>query len=108
MKNILVIDGGPRRNMNTAALCEAFAEGARGVSPDIAVEHIRLRDIDFKGCASCLACKLKNSRFTKVGAWKDGLAPVLAKAADADGLARCLDDFSGLVADWRERSALYE
>ena len=32
----------------------------------------------------------------------------LDELADADGLARCIDDFSGLVADWRERSALYE
>ena len=32
----------------------------------------------------------------------------LDELADADGLARCLDDFSGIVADWRERSALYE
>jgi multimeric flavodoxin WrbA len=87
MKNILVIDGGPRRNMNTAALCDAFAEGAKAVSPEIATEHVRLRDIAFKGCASCLACKLKNSRFTKVCAWKDGLTPVLSKAAEADGLA---------------------
>ena len=29
MKQILLIDGGPRRNMNTAALCDAFAEGLR-------------------------------------------------------------------------------
>lgn len=32
----------------------------------------------------------------------------LDELADAAGLARCLDDFSGIVADWRERSALYE
>ena len=87
MKNILVIDGGPRRNMNTAALCDAFAEGAKGVSPEIEVERVRLYDLDFKGCVSCLACKLKNSRFTKVCARKDGLTPVLEKAADADGIA---------------------
>ena len=31
MKKILIADGGPRRNMNTAALCDAFAEGARGL-----------------------------------------------------------------------------
>ena len=37
MKKILIIDGGPRRNMNIAALCDAFAEGARGVSPEIEV-----------------------------------------------------------------------
>jgi multimeric flavodoxin WrbA len=32
MKHILIVDGGPRRNMNTAALCDAFAEGARAAS----------------------------------------------------------------------------
>ena len=35
MKRILLIDGGPRRNMNTAALCDAFAEGAKAASPEI-------------------------------------------------------------------------
>ena len=33
MKKIMVIDGGPRKNMNTAAMCEKFAEGARAVVP---------------------------------------------------------------------------
>ena len=41
MKKIILIDGGPRRNMNTAALCDAFAEGARSVSPEIEVERRR-------------------------------------------------------------------
>jgi hypothetical protein len=31
----------------------------------------------------------------------------LDELADADGLARCLDDFSGTVVEWRARSALY-
>ena len=89
--------------MNTAALCEAFAEGARAVSSEIGVEHVRLRDIDFKGCVSCFACKLKNSRFTKVCAWKDGLAPVLAKAADVDGLAFASPIYFGeITAELRE------
>ena len=35
MKRILLIDGGPRRDMNTAALCDAFADGAKGFSPEI-------------------------------------------------------------------------
>ena len=29
MKKIMIIDGGPRKNMNTAAMVEKFAEGAR-------------------------------------------------------------------------------
>ena len=40
MKKILIIDGGPRRNMNTAAVVEAFAEGARRAGAE--VKHVRL------------------------------------------------------------------
>ena len=40
MKKIILIDGGPRRNMNTAAR-DAFIEGAKGVSPEIEVERRR-------------------------------------------------------------------
>ena len=29
MKKIMIIDGGPRKNMNTAAMVQSFAEGAR-------------------------------------------------------------------------------
>ena len=29
MKKIIIIDGGPRRNMNTARLLHKFAEGAK-------------------------------------------------------------------------------
>ena len=92
MKNILIIDGGPRRNMNTAALCEAFAEGAKEVSPEIEVERVRLYDLPpYKGCMSCLACKLKdysryefapNTAETKQAYrdahWKDDLAAARA------------------------------
>ena len=39
MKKIMIIDGGPRRNMNTAAMVEAFAEGARSAGAE--VKHVR-------------------------------------------------------------------
>ena len=29
MKKIIIIDGGPRRNMNTAQMLQKFAEGAK-------------------------------------------------------------------------------
>lgn len=31
----------------------------------------------------------------------------LDELADAEGFARCLDDFAGTLSDWRERGALY-
>ena len=87
MKKILVIDGGPRRNMNTAALCDAFAEGAKGVSPEIEVERVRLYDLPpFKGCVSCLACKLKG-RESGLCAARDSLTDTLGAVNAADGLA---------------------
>ena len=87
MKHILIVDGGPRRAMNTAALCDAFAEGARAASPEIEVERVRLYDLPpYKGCVSCLACKLKG-RETGLCAVRDGLTDALRAANDADGLA---------------------
>ena len=86
MKHFLIIDGGPRRNMNTAALCDAFAEGARAVSSEIEVERIRLYDLPpWKGCMSCLACKLKG-RENGLCAIRDGLTDTLRDANVADGL----------------------
>lgn len=87
MKHILIVDGGPRRNMNTAALCDAFAEGARAASPEIEVDRVRLYDLPaYKGCVSCLACKLKG-RETGLCAVRDSLTDALRAANDADGLA---------------------
>ena len=86
MKKILIVDGGPRRAMNTAALCDAFAEGARAASSEIAVESIRLYDLPpYKGCVSCLACKVKG-RETGACALRDGLSNALRAANEADGL----------------------
>lgn len=87
MKKILIVDGGPRRAMNTAALCDVFAEGARSASPEIEVGRVRLYDLPaYKGCVSCLACKLKG-RETGSCALRDGLTDALRAANEADGLA---------------------
>ncbi|MCR4932437.1 MAG: NAD(P)H-dependent oxidoreductase, partial [Bacteroidales bacterium] len=50
MKKIMIIDGGPRKNFNTAAMLQKFAEGARAASSDIEVKTIRLYALDYKGC----------------------------------------------------------
>lgn len=86
MKKIMIIDGGPRKEMNTATIIRAFAEGAKSVSDNIDVEVVRLYGLDYKGCMSCLACKLKGNLFKDVCAYKDGLSEALQKSAYADGL----------------------
>ena len=86
MKRILLVDGSPRRNMNTAALCDALAEGARTASSEIEMERIRLYDLPpWKGCLSCLACKVRG-RETGLCAIRDGLSDALRAANEADGL----------------------
>ncbi len=60
MKNIVIVNGSPRKNWNTAKMCESFANGVKEAGGE--VEIINLYDIDFKGCRSCFACKLKNGK----------------------------------------------
>ena len=85
MKKIIIIDGGPRNNMNTAKLLQKFAEGAKSVGSDMEVKTIRLYDLDYKGCMSCMACKLKG-KASNICRFKDALTPILEDIAHADGL----------------------
>ncbi len=85
MKKIIIIDGGPRKTMNTASMLERFAEGVRSAGADVDVHTYRLYDLTFKGCMSCMACKVKD-RASNVCRFRDALTPVLDDIADADGL----------------------
>ena len=81
----MIIDGGPRKNFNTASMLQKFAEGAKSVSSEIEVKTVRLYDLDYKGCMSCMACKIKG-RASNVCKFKDALTPILEEIAQADGL----------------------
>ena len=85
MKKIIIIDGGPRKNMNTAKLLQSFAEGAKSAGSNIEVKTIRLYDLDYKGCMSCMACKLKG-KASNICRFKDALTPLLEEIAQADGI----------------------
>ena len=85
MKKIIIIDGGPRKNMNTAKLLQRFAEGAKSAGSGMEVKTVRLYDLDYKGCMSCMACKLKG-KASNICRFKDALTPVLEEIAQADGL----------------------
>ena len=85
MKKIIIIDGGPRRNMNTAKLLQSFAEGTKSASKDIEVKTVRLYDLDYKGCMSCMACKIKG-KAQNICRFKDALVSLLEEIAQADGL----------------------
>jgi len=66
-------------------MLQKFAEGATSVSSDIEVKTIRLYGLDYKGCMSCMACKIKG-KASNVCKFKDALTPVLEEIAKADGL----------------------
>jgi len=79
----MIIDGGPRKDMNTAAMVQAFAEGARENGAEVKI--VRLYDINYKGCRSCMACQLKGQRVASCR-FPDGLTDTLKECSEADGL----------------------
>lgn len=83
MKNLIAINGSPRRNGNTAQLLEHAMKGAQDAGAS--TELVNLYALNFKGCTSCFACKLK-SRPHGSCAMKDDLSPVLKKIKDADAI----------------------
>ena len=81
---VLAFNGSPRKKWNTATLLEKALEGA--ASQGAETELVHLYDLDFKGCTSCFACKLKGGKSYGKCAMNDGLTPVLDKLANADAL----------------------
>ena len=79
---IFAINGSPRKTWNTAKLLQETLKGA--ASRGAETELIHLYDLDFKGCTSCFACKLKGGKSYGKCAMRDGLTPVLEKLAEAD------------------------
>ena len=77
MKKVIVLNASPRKNFNTAQLLKEAKKGAESVGAE--VEYIDLFDIDFKGCRSCYACKIKDSKTKGLCAFNDDLKPVLEK-----------------------------
>ena len=106
MKKIIIIDGGPRKNMNTARLLESLAEGAKSTCNNVEVKTVRLYDIDYKGCMSCMACKLKG-KAQNICRFKDALTPLLEEIALADGLVLgssiYFGEVTGLMRTFLER-----
>ena len=96
MKKIIIIDGGPRKTFNTASMLQKFAEGASSVSNEIEVKTVRLYGLDYKGCMSCMACKIKG-KASNVCKFKDALTPILEDIADADGLVLGSPNYFGEI-----------
>jgi multimeric flavodoxin WrbA len=81
MTHILIINGSPKRNGNTAALVEWFAQGARSKSALVEIVRAAELKLKFNGCISCRACQKAAEYRCAV---QDDATPVLAKMAAVD------------------------
>jgi multimeric flavodoxin WrbA len=95
MIHIIAVNGSPRKNGNTAMMLEKALEGA--ASQGAATELIHLYDLNFKGCTSCFACKLKDGKSYGRCAVRDDLSPVLDRIHDADALILGSPIYFGMV-----------
>ena len=81
---IIAINGSPRKTWNTATLLQHALDGAAAQGAE--TELIHLYDLDYKGCTSCFACKLKDGKSYGRCILRDDLTPVLDRIATADSL----------------------
>ena len=85
MKKALFINGSPRKNGNTAQLLKRAMDGAREAGAEVELVNLYDRSLNYKGCMSCFACKIKGGK-KGICSFKDDLKPVLEKVLDADVL----------------------
>lgn len=79
--DILVLNGSPRPHGNTAALVDAFAEGAREAGH--AVEVLDAARMDIAGCRGCDFCRTKGNGACAI---RDDMERVYARWNEADVL----------------------
>lgn len=80
----LALNGSPRKKWNTAMLLEQALAGAESVGAEAEIVH--LYDFDYSGCTSCFACKKLGGKSYGLCAVKDGITPILRRAAEVDVL----------------------
>ena len=78
MKKVLILAGSPRKNGNSAALCEEFARGAKEAGNDVELMYLRDKKIGY--CIACYYCKDHDG----VCIIKDDMAEILDKMNAAD------------------------
>ncbi|MFZ5426702.1 MAG: flavodoxin family protein [Thermodesulfobacteriota bacterium] len=81
---VMAFNGSPRKKWNTATLLQHALDGAGGKGADC--EMVHLYDLEYRGCTSCFECKKIGGRSYGRCAMKDGLTPVLERAAEAGAL----------------------
>ena len=81
---VMFINGSPRKNWNTDTLMKKALEGA--VSAGAEAEMVYLYKLNFRGCVSCMACKLRKEPRPCRCIQRDDLTSVLDKVHEADAI----------------------
>ena len=76
------VNGSPRKTWNTATLLNHAMQGA--ASRGAETETFHLYDLNFKGCVSCFACKMKDGKSYGRCARQDEITPILKKLDEID------------------------
>ena len=80
-KKIMILQGSPRKNGNTAALVEWFSAGAREAGAEVEVVEVARLDYASYGCTSCFGCQRSDTFECVID---DEARPILARIPDAD------------------------
>ena len=84
MKKMIILNGSPRKNFNTAKLLKEAQQGAESAGAQ--TKYYDLYDYNFHGCKSCFACQRKGSTTEGICALKDDLRPILEQCLNADAI----------------------
>jgi multimeric flavodoxin WrbA len=93
---VIAINGSPRKKWNTAMLLEKAIEGAKSIGAE--TELVQLYDLNFKGCISCFACKIRGGKSYGKCAVKDDLTPIFERIEKADGIIMGSPIYFGAVS----------
>lgn len=95
MKKIVAVNASPRKEWNTGTLIREAARGAKEQSAEVQIFDLYGLE-KYTGCISCFGCKLPEHQGVCI--YKDGLAPLLEKIRNADGLIIGTPNYLGDVS----------
>ena len=81
---VIAINGSPRKNWNTDILLKKSLDGAASAGAE--TEMVYLYDLKFRGCVSCMACKLQKEPRPNRCVLRDDLTAVLDRVHEADAV----------------------
>ncbi len=92
---VIGVNGSPRKKWNTGTLLAKALEGA--ASQGAETESYHLYDLNYKGCVSCFACKMKDGKSYGGCAARDDLSPILKKLDEVDAIILASPIYFGTV-----------